>query len=178
MLRGRTLLNMVANDAELLGKNRRWFEGREFGFVVVVTTNRYTAKWLSRLDVTQGMDWLVEKVKNPIQRDADYYYHRAAELRFLGAAGTPTFKDAEDDLVKAVEVSRLNQQGRGGQTKRAQVRPFTQFDPPIIFSGSPPRPSRARAVYMCWQPDSKAHRELQEELQRAKDARLPRLVKS
>ena len=75
----------------------------------------------------QGMDWLVEKVKNPIQRDADYYYHRAAELRFLGAAGTPTFKDAEDDLVKAVEVSRDNQQSRGAQAKRGQVRPLAQF---------------------------------------------------
>ena len=79
----------------------------------------------------QGMDWLVEKVKNPIQRDADYYYHRAAELRFLGAAGTPTFKDAEDDLVKAVEVSRLNQQARGAQAKRGPVRPPLSFIRPF-----------------------------------------------
>ena len=92
------------------------------------------------------MDWLVEKVKAPIQRDADFYYHRAAELRFLGAAGSPMFKDAEDDLVKAVEVSRLNQH-RAMQTGRQH------------------------------EPDHIAHRELQEELQRAKDARRPRLVK-
>lgn len=29
----------------------------------------------------QGMDWLVEKVKTPIQRDAEFYYTRAAEGR-------------------------------------------------------------------------------------------------
>lgn len=71
--------------------------------------------------VLQGMDWLVEKVKAPIQRDADFYYHRAAEQRFLGSAGTPTFKDAEDDLVKAVDVARLNQH-RAMQTGRQHVR--------------------------------------------------------
>ena len=90
------------------------------------------------------MDWLVEKVKNPIQRDADYYYHRAAELRFLGAAGTPTFKDAEDDLVKAVEVSRLNQQGRGAQAKRGQVRPLAQCHSSILLSDPSPRLLHAR----------------------------------
>ena len=68
------------------------------------------------------MDWLVEKVKNPIQRDADYYYHRAAEARFLGAAGTSNFKDAEDDLVKAVEVSRQNQQGRHTSLARSKTQ--------------------------------------------------------
>ena len=85
----------------------------------------------------QGMNWLVEKVKNPIQRDADYYYHRAAENRFLGAAGTPTFKDAEDDLVKAVEMSRLNQQGRGAQAKRGQVRPLFSLIHPVSYQIRP-----------------------------------------
>ena len=30
------------------------------------------------------MDWLIEKIKNPIQRDAEFYYNRAAEMRYLG----------------------------------------------------------------------------------------------
>lgn len=100
------------------------------------------------LALPQGMDWLVEKVKNPIQRDADYYYHRAAELRFLGAAGTPTFKDAQEDLEKAFDVTRLNQQGRGAQTKRGQVRPFTQFKLycSLLFS---PRLTRGRGANTC-----------------------------
>ena len=34
----------------------------------------------------QGMDWLVEKVKTPIQRDSDFYYSRAAESRCAALA--------------------------------------------------------------------------------------------
>ena len=30
--------------------------------------------------MAQGMDWLIEKIKNPIQRDAEFYYQRAVEI--------------------------------------------------------------------------------------------------
>ena len=72
-----------------------------------------------------GMTWLVDKVKTPIQRDADFYYHRAAESRFCGLPNSQAFKDADEDLNKAVELSRPGrsmQMGRMQEPDRASHR--------------------------------------------------------